>query len=273
MDKLTFWLSIGPLAVINGYFIATMVIFSFVYKKLPKVDFIENRHHSKILNKWIRHWWIWVTTPLFKFFLKTRMTPNQISLAGTLLGVLSGLAFAVAPRWVGIGAYGLGGWLMIFGASLDFMDGRVARETGQESLAGAFFDSVMDRIAECFVFSGLAWYFRDSWTFWCVMAAYAGAMMTSYSKCRGDKMGVTYEGGTMQRPERIVYTGVGAILAPLVALGAMKAFPGRFADLKAATDAVYILPITFVAIMSNLTTLNRMRHIMRMLDEKEGKRH
>lgn len=272
MDKLTFWISIGPLAVINGYFIAMMIIFFFICKKLPKVDIVENRHHSKILNKWIRHWWIWVTTPLFKFFLKTGMTPNQISTVGTLLSVFSSLVLAFGSHWLGVGSYGLGGWLMIFGSSLDFMDGRVARETGQESLAGAFFDSVMDRIAECFVFSGLAWYFRDSWIFWPVMAAYAGAMMTSYSKCRGDKMGVSYEGGTMQRPERITYTGVGAIFAPLVGLALTKFFPGRFADLKLAADTVYALPISFVAVMSNLTTYNRMRHIMRMLNEKEGKR-
>lgn len=272
MDKLTFWISLGPLIVINGYFIVTMVVFAFIYKKLPKIDFIENRHHSKILGKKARHWWVWVTTPLFRFFLKTKMTPNQISMAGTLLGVFSGLSLAFGPRWIGVGSYGLGGWLMLFGGSLDFMDGRIARETGQESLAGAFFDSVMDRISECFVFSGLAWYFRDSWIFWLVMAAYAGGMMTSYSKCRGDKMGVSYEGGTMQRPERMVYTGVGAIFAPLVGLLFMKVFPDRLVDLKIATDTAYAFPIAFVAIMANLTTLNRIRHIMRMLDEKEGKR-
>ena len=51
----------------------------------------------------------------------------------------------------------------------------------------------------------------------------------------------------------------------------LKIFPARFTDLKAATDCVYALPIAFVAIMSNHTTYNRMTHIMRMLDEKEGK--
>lgn len=271
MDKVSFWISLGPLIVINGYFLVSMIWFTFIYKSLAKVDFVENRHHSKILNKWIRHWWIWVTTPLFRFFLKLKCTPNQISALGTLLGVFSGLSFAFAPQWVSVGSFGLGGWFMIFGGSLDFMDGRVARETGQESLSGAFFDSVMDRIAECVLYSGLAWYFRESWILWIVMAAFTGGMMTSYSKCRGDKMGVSYEGGTMQRPERIVYTAVGAIFAPVVGMVLLKFWPEHFVDIKTASDLVYVLPLSFVAILSNYTTYDRIRNIMRLLDVKEGR--
>ena len=271
MDKVSFWISFGPLVVINGYFIVTLFWFSANYKSMPKADFIENRHHSKILNKWIRHWWIWVTTPLFRFFLKLKCTPNQISALGTVFGVFSGLSFAFTPKWVSVGSFGLGGWFMIIGGSLDFMDGRLARETGQESLAGAFFDSVMDRIAECMVFSGLAWYFRDSWILWIVMAAFTGGMLTSYSKCRGDKMGVSYEGGMMQRPERMVYTGVGAIFAPIVGMGLMALLPDRFTDIKMATDLAYTLPLAFVALLSNYTTYDRIRNIMRLLNAKEGR--
>lgn len=269
MDRQIFWLSLGPLIVINGYFIISIICFYFLQNKIQKAGFIEERHHSKILNKWIRHWWIWITTPLFRFFLFLRVTPNQISILGTVLGVLSGLTFAFASPQLSLGAYGLAGWLLIFGGSLDFMDGRVARETGQESLAGAFLDSVLDRISESAVFTGLAYYFRDSSIFWFVMAAYLGAMMTSYAKCRGDKMGAVYEGGMMQRPERIVYTGVGAVFAPLVGIMLLKYFPMNFTDLKGATDFVYAFPLGFVAIMANYTTFNRIHKIMGLLDKKE----
>lgn len=269
MDKQAFWISIGPLLVINAYFLIHLIIFPFIYHKVEKVDFIEDRHHSKILGKWIRYFWIWTTNPLFRFFIRIKITPNQISTIGTLMGVLSGLAFAFSHHWIGVGSFGLGGWLMIFGGSLDFMDGRVARATGQESLAGAFFDSVMDRVAECVVFAGLAWYFRDSWILWLIMAAFSGAMLTSYSKCRGDKMGVVYEGGTMQRPERVVYTGVGAIFTPLIALFLLKYFPNAFANIKEASDLVYAVPMAFVAFFANYTTWNRIRNIMKLLDQKE----
>lgn len=272
MDRMTFWISLGPVFVVNAYFLASMAIFPWFYPKQPRVDFIDERHHSKILGKWVRYWWIWITTPLFKILMKMKLTPNHVSMIGTVFGFFSAFCFAFASRWVGVGAFGLGGWLMVLGASFDFMDGRIARLTGQESLAGAFFDSVMDRVSECAVFAGIAWYFNGSWILWLVMAALSGSMLTSYSKCRGDKMGVSYDGGTMQRPERIVYTGVGAILTPFFGFLLNKYFPASFPNIKAACDLVYALPLAFVALMSNVTTFNRIVNIMRLLDQKESRK-
>lgn len=272
MDNFTFWISFGPLFAINGYVITMLIVYSLIHHKIAKVGFIEERHHSKILNKWIRQFWVWLTMPMFRFILWLKLTPNQISALGTVFGGLSGLALAFSGRWLGVGSYGLGGWLMIIGCCLDFMDGRVARETGQETLAGAFFDSVMDRVSESAVFCGLIWYFRESWHLWLVMGAFTGAMLTSYSKCRGDKMGANYGGGMMQRPERMVYIGVGAVLVPLFGLGFSWLLPNVFADLKSATDAVYAVPLAFVAVLANYTTFDRIVNIMRLLDEREGRR-
>lgn len=270
MDSKTFWLTLGPVLVINTYFITMLIIFPLIYPKLPKLEMIENRHHSKILGKWIRYWWIWITKPLFNFFIKFKFTPNQISFLGTLMSFIAGAIFAFGDRWLEAGTLGAGGWFMVIGGSLDFMDGRLARETGQESLAGAFFDSVMDRVAECAVMAGLAWHFRDSWYLWLVMFAFAGSMLTSYSKCRGDKMGVEFGGGMMQRPERVVYIGVGAIFAPVLGVLFNKFFPETFSTIVQGAEAFYLFPLLMVAVFSNFTTYVRISNIMRLLDEKEA---
>lgn len=273
MDFLSyhFWISFGPLALFTSYFVIALLIFPFYYPKLKKLpDLIENRHHSRILNKWIRYWWMWVISPLFKILLRSGLTPNQISVLGTLLAALSTLAFAFSDAWIGISSFGIGGWLMVLGGSMDFMDGWVARQTGQESESGAFFDSCLDRIAESLVLTGLAWYFRDSWALWLVMAAFTGSMMTSYSKCRGDKMGIEYSGGIMQRPERVVYLGVGGIFTPEIGMLVYKFFPDYFVSLKAATDFVYTIPLLFVAILSNYTTYDRIKNIMCLLDKRSA---
>lgn len=268
-----FWISFGPLAVFTSYFVIALMIFPFFYPRMPRLpDLIDNRHNSKILGPWIRYWWMWVMGPLFKILLKSRLTPNQISTLGLFLAVLSAFTFACADIWLGTSSFGLAGWFMVFGGSMDFMDGWVARKTGQTSKSGAFFDSCLDRVAESVVFAGLAWYFRDSLVLMAVMAAFTGSMMTSYSKCRGDKMGAEYSGGIMQRPERVVYLGVGAIFTPVFGLFVMRFWGEYFVSLKSATDFVYTIPLVFVAVLSNYTTCNRIKTVMHILDEQENKK-
>jgi phosphatidylglycerophosphate synthase len=257
------WITVGPLLVFNTYFIVMLVAFYFVNQRRPKTIYLNNRHTSVILNRWIREYWMWVTEPFLKICLKLKIKPNTISFMGTCMALLSGTAFAC-------GNLGLGGWLMVFGASLDFFDGRVARETGQTSEAGAFFDSSMDRISEGLTTTGIAYLYKDSFIFWVVMAMYLGSMLTSYTKAKGETMGVDYSGGMMQRPERIVYTGVGGILSPVIAYFTLPLFLGKYPELTQGLleDYIYLIPLIFVAVMTNVTTLNRIVNIMQLLNGK-----
>ena len=269
MDHISFWVTFVPLSLVSVYGIVSLFVFSFYYPKMQRQpDLVDDRHTSKILNTWIRYWWIWTVSPLFKILLKSKLTPNQISFLGLILALLSCLSFAFGDLWIGASAFSVGGWFMVLGGSMDFMDGWVARKTGQETESGAFFDSCLDRIAESFVLAGLAWHYRGSSALWVVMFAFTGSMMTSYAKCRGDKMGVSYGGGVMQRPERVVYLGVGGIFAPQVAMLVCRFFPQFFPDFAAAADFIYLVPLGFVAIMSNITSFDRIRTVMRLLDER-----
>lgn len=264
------WISFIPFVIMSSYFLISLAIFPFFYSKIKmsKADLVEERHVSRILNTWFRYWWLWVIGPLFRFFMKSQMSPNLISATGTFLALCAGAVFAFSTPYMGVVSFGLGGWLMVFGGSMDFMDGWVARQKKLESLSGAFFDSCMDRVAECFVFAGLAWYFRGSVILWVVMAALCGSMLTSYAKCCGDKMGAEYSGGIMQRPERVVYVGVGAILAPLIGYFLFLGFPHYFKTLQQAVEFFYVIPLLFVALLSNYTTVDRIKNVMRLLDKK-----
>ena len=70
--------------------------------------------------------------------MKIHLNPNAITLIGLAISMVSAFFFAG-------GLFGYAGWIMIFGATFDMFDGKVARITNKESRSGAYLDSVMDR--------------------------------------------------------------------------------------------------------------------------------
>jgi 1L-myo-inositol 1-phosphate cytidylyltransferase / CDP-L-myo-inositol myo-inositolphosphotransferase len=84
--------------------------------------------------------------------LKTPITPNQITIAVTVLGVVSGLYLAQP-----------GYWPKVTGAFLDGCDGEVARAKKMTSRLGGWLDLWGDNIVHVAVFYGLSvGLFRDS---------------------------------------------------------------------------------------------------------------
>lgn len=262
MGSREFWLSFGPLVFINSYVILGMVVF--ISKKRPLTAEIQDRRDSVILNKWIREFWLWLTMPVFNFFIAIKISPNWISVLAIFIAIASAAAFA-------FGRIGLGGWLMVLSACCDFFDGRVARATNRESRAGSFLDSCVDRISEAVVLSGIAYMYRDSFVFWIVMAAYLGSMITSYSKCKGENMGIQYGGGMMQRPERVAYLGAGAVFTPMVVFLFSPLFIKYLPNYSwfQIESALYALPISMVAIFGMSAAYNRITHVVKLLNKQE----
>lgn len=264
MGTREFWLSFGPLVFINSYVILALVVFVFVSKKRPLTAEIQDRRDSVILNKWIREFWLWLTMPVFNFFIAIKMSPNWISVLATFIALTSAVAFA-------FGRIGLGGWLMVLSACCDFFDGRVARATNRESQAGSFLDSCMDRVSEGIILSGIAYMYRDSFVFWIVMAAYLGSMVTSYSKSKGENMGIQYGGGMMQRPERVAYLGAGAAFTPVVVFLFSPWLVKYLPDYSwfQIESTLYALPITMVAIFGMSAGYNRIINVVKLLNKQE----
>lgn len=252
------WLSLGPVLIINIILLTSLLYFLATKKGRPIPQEVQTRYNSKFLSGTLKHWWYWNNEPIARFFIRVKITPNILTLIGFLFNVAAAFFYAE-------GLFGFAGWTMIFGATFDLFDGQVARLTGKFSKSGAFFDSVMDRLSEGIVFLGLAFCFKDSWILGFVIAGLVGSMAVSYTKARGESVGVVVRKGTMQRPERIVYLGCSSIFEPMTsyALGFVMQAPPPF---------LVIAAIVLVGVMTNFTAIYRMIYVMKELDNLEKKR-
>lgn len=146
------------------------------------------------------HWFLWVVSPLDRVAAALRLTPDFFNFGGLLFGLASGVAIAA-------GHLELGGWAILLGGVCDVMDGRVARTRQVASPYGAFIDSTLDRFVEVFVFLGFVVFLRDH-AFGPLLAAAAitGSLLVSYTRARGESVGVLCKEGLMQRSERLALT-------------------------------------------------------------------
>jgi len=165
------------------------------------------------------HWFMWVIGPVERAALRSGASPDVFNFAGLLLGLASGLA-------IGWGRLELGGWAIALGGVADILDGRIARARGVASRYGEFIDSTLDRFVEVFVFLGFCVYLGP-FRYGPVLSAAAitGSLLVSYTRARGEAVGVKYTGGLMQRAERLVLTSL-ACLADAGVTGALGWSPG-----------------------------------------------
>jgi CDP-diacylglycerol---glycerol-3-phosphate 3-phosphatidyltransferase len=188
--------------------------------------------------------------PLALALARAGIQANWLTYLGFALNV--GVAVLVAQGWLGVA-----GLTFLIVNALDFLDGAVARAAGTAGAFGAFLDSVLDRYSEAVVFVGLiVWYSRDGDTLGVIVSALAmaGSFMVSYCRARAEGLGLDCEVGLLQRPERIVILGVGLMLveytSPIVLMGVL----------------------VVLAVLTNFTTLQRMRHVGRLFEERAGRR-
>jgi len=90
-------------------------------------------------------------------------------------------------------------------------------------------------------------------------------MMVSYTRARGQAVGIDCKKGSMQRPERVVYMGVGAILTPFASLLLMKFWP-------TPPPVLVMGSMVLMGVMTNATAVYRMISIMNSLDSEDKKK-
>lgn len=84
--------------------------------------------------------------------VKTRLTPNQITIASILCSAACGLSYA-------FGWFITGSAFLFFSHVLDCTDGNLARAKGVFSPYGKWLDLIGDRMGEIFIFLGATVYF------------------------------------------------------------------------------------------------------------------
>ena len=123
-------------------------------------------------------------TPAGRLLARTPITPNAITVAGTV-GVAGG-ALGLFP----IGELFPGALTCTIFVFTDMLDGVLARMKGTSGRWGAFLDSTMDRIGDAAVFSGIAVWFMlgghnpllAGVALFCLVAG----VLVSYAKARAE---------------------------------------------------------------------------------------
>lgn len=167
--------------------------------------------------------------PFAQGLLRIGVTPDMVTWTGTVATVVISLVF-FPQGWLWQGVCLL--LLVIFS---DLLDGAMARESGCSSKWGAFLDSTLDRIADGAVVGGLALHlaFHAESMLWSsvTIGALVLGQVTSYSKARGESLGVPVTGGLAGRADRLFLSLLGALLT---GLGVQWALPAAMSVLLVA---------------------------------------
>ncbi len=160
--------------------------------------------------------------------------PYRLALAGFYRAGFRGwhltmlsLATNAVIGWLLIsGRFFVSGLLLMVAGLFDIFDGGVARLRGEAGPAGAFLDSVIDRICDVILFGCLFWALAGQGHRVAAALALSSlllALLVSYIRAEAESEGLTLTEGLMQRLERYValmigLTAPGALLPILVIL-------------------------------------------------------
>lgn len=194
-----------------------------------------------------------VTLPLGRALLKTGLTPDLVTVVGTVATVAGALVLFPADQlfW--------GTMLIWFFVMFDMVDGAMARARGGGTRFGSWLDATCDRIADGAIFAGLGW--------WAVFTDHSKPLLAasliclctsqviSYAKARAEAAGLNGDGGWIERPDRLVivlvgagFTGIGVDWAIHVAMWALAGLSivtvfQRAWSVRSSPGALELLPI------------------------------
>ena len=190
-----------------------------------------------------------VVEPIARGLLRAGVTPNAVTVAGTV-GVLVGA--------LGFGARGhlvAGALIVTVFALTDLLDGTMARMSGGSTRFGAFLDSSMDRVADSAVFGAVAYWLATQGDHSGVAAALvclAAGGLVSYVKARAEGLGMTCNVGIAERTERLLIVGVGGLLTGLGVEPALE------------------IALWLLAAVSIFTVGQRMAHVYRQAQRQQA---
>nr|WP_231712660.1 CDP-alcohol phosphatidyltransferase family protein [Arthrobacter sp. zg-Y820] len=154
------------------------------------------------MNKYARGFFTGLFTPLAAWLLKRGVTPDAVTILGTLGVMIGGLVF-----------YPLGElfWGTLFITAFifsDVIDGIMARQQERTGKWGGFLDSTLDRFADGALFAGVSiWFFtggdNDAIGVAAIICLVLG-MLVSYIRAKAESLGFNANVGIAERAERLV---------------------------------------------------------------------
>jgi CDP-diacylglycerol--glycerol-3-phosphate 3-phosphatidyltransferase len=185
--------------------------------------------------------------PLVQLFVRLHIRPNTITTVGTLVVLMSAVAFAFGHmHWAG--------FLLLLSGVFDMLDGQVARYGDTRTTFGAFYDSTLDRIGETALFTGIAIYFlqggvaheRLNLAIVASCAALGGSLLVSYTRARAESLDIECNTGIATRAERILLLGIPALFVG----------PGN-------RGTVLMWIVVVLALATAITVVQRIVHVAR----------
>ncbi|WP_439032788.1 phosphatidylinositol phosphate synthase [Gordonia terrae] len=154
-----------------------------------------------------------VTLPMGRALLRTGLTPDIMTVIGTVATVAAALTlFPMGHLFLGT----LVIWLFVM---FDMLDGAMARARGGGTRFGAVLDATCDRIADGAIFAGLVWWCTVTEPHHLLLVATLICLVTSqvisYAKARAEASGLYGDGGLIERPDRLIIVLVGTGLTGL----------------------------------------------------------
>jgi len=198
-------------------------------------------------------------TPLARLLLALRVSPDAVTIAGTV--VVTAVALTLLP----MGHTLVGGLLLGFFVLFDSLDGVMARMAGRSGPWGAFLDSTMDRVADGAVFAGITLWFvlhpdqhHGLWGIAVALACLVLGSVVPYARARAESVGATAQVGIAERADRLLLALV----------------PFTFMQVGLPVVVLEVV-LTLLALASLVTVFQRMATVRaqllrRGLDQPEG---
>jgi CDP-diacylglycerol--glycerol-3-phosphate 3-phosphatidyltransferase len=197
-----------------------------------------------MLNKYARALFTKIFTPVARLFLKLGISPDVVTIVGTL-GVCFG-ALAFYPRH----EFFWGTLVITAFVFSDTVDGVMARMSGRSGKWGAYLDSTLDRVGDSAIFGGLVlWYAGrgdDILMAGLALACLILGSVVSYAKARAEGLGFTANVGIAERADRLVAV---LVITGLVGLG--------------LPEVVLLVVLALLAVASLITVFQRILLVRR----------
>jgi CDP-diacylglycerol--glycerol-3-phosphate 3-phosphatidyltransferase/CDP-diacylglycerol--inositol 3-phosphatidyltransferase len=198
-----------------------------------------------------RQFWTAFWAPLGDLLLRLGVSPNAVTVVGTL-GVCAGALVCFPQGWLLAGVAVITAFVFS-----DMIDGYMARVSGQMTPFGAFLDSTLDRIGDAAIFGGLAMYYvgpgDSSWRAGLAIYCLTMGAVTSYARARAESLGMQAKVGIAERADRLVSILLMTGLSDLLRL------------LGVDDRVMWLIPLTLgvLAVASTITVLQRILVVRR----------
>jgi CDP-diacylglycerol---glycerol-3-phosphate 3-phosphatidyltransferase len=153
-----------------------------------------------------------VVEPLARALLRIRVSPNAVTVAGSVGVIFGSVVFAARGHLI------IALVIVTICALTDLLDGTMARLRGSTGKWGALLDSTVDRISDSAVLASVAYWMATTNQHRGAIAAILCLILgqiVSYVKARAEGLGFKANVGIAERAERLLIVGVGGLLTGL----------------------------------------------------------